>query len=142
MADRIEREIEEILARLDEGTPGRGERKPASIIAHREKARAGGPARRPRSSWKARITPPSMLLTGAALVVGGLLVSSFWGPLIWISFVGVFLFVAAFAWSFRRTPPGGAGSAPQGRYWRDRYIEYEPSHPSTWDRLKRRVRGR
>ncbi|MBI2765348.1 MAG: hypothetical protein HYX53_05465 [Chloroflexi bacterium] len=144
MPDRIEREIEEILAKLDEEPPKGSERKPISIIAHKDKRRAPGlPKRAPGPPLSQRITPTTLLFAGAATVIGGLVLSNFWSPLIWASFAGVVLFLGAFVWSFTRTSrPGGGAAAPRGHYWRDRYIEYEPSGPSTWDRLRRRFRRR
>lgn len=145
MPDRIEREIEEILAKLDQEPPPRNDRTPISILAHRGKARPGtarpAPPRRarPRRQLPA-VTPATLLLAGAALVVGGLLASNVWGPLIWASFAGVLIFLGAFAWSFVRTPRPTAAGRPEGVFWRDRYIQYEDVTPSPWQRFRRRFR--
>lgn len=142
MADRIEREIEEILAKLDQEQPPQRDRAPISILAHRDKAkpRPPRPARAPRANPLDRISPATLLLTGAAMVVGGLLFSNVFEPLIWASLAGVIVFLGAFAWSFVRTPRPGGSSQPGGHYWRDRYIEYTPRRQSAWSRVTRRFR--
>lgn len=149
MPDKMEREIEEILARLDKDSPRPQEpAPPISIMARRKKAPGRPePARQSGGSIGASLggmlSPTTLLFAGAGVMVAGLILSNVWQPLIWASFGGVVLFLAAFLWSFRRTPVangGGSNSAPQGHYWRDRYIEYEPSGASTMTRLKRRFR--
>lgn len=139
MADRIEREIEEILAKLDDEAP-RETRKPISMLAHkdRKKVTPAAPAR-VRTTNASSITPAQLLIAGAGLVVGGLVLSSFVDALIWVSFAGVVVFLSAFAWSFFRSPRP-EGSAAKGHYWRDRWIEYEPSNGTSWNKLKRRFR--
>ena len=141
MADRIEREIEEILAKLDQDGPLAPEKKPVSIMSARTKKRPTPPrAPRHRPNPLANINPTTFLFVGAALVVGGLILSNFWAPLIWASFAGVVIFLGAFVSSFFRTSrPNGLGK-PKGVYWRDRYIEYEAESPGMWDRLRRRFR--
>ena len=154
MADRIEREIEEILERLDNELPGGAlpdEKKPISIMQRRQQAtkkQAAGAPRAPRRNPLSGITPAHLLFTGAALTVGGFLLSGAMGGLIWLSMAGVVLFIAAFIWSLTRTTPAAAGASgssnyapPKGVFWRDRYIEYDPPSPSIWSRIKRRFRG-
>lgn len=146
MADKFEREIEEILAKLDgEGssgaeTPGK---KPIPIAsAKRKQQKKQKAARATSTSPFAHITPTTLLFAGAGTMVAGLILSNFYGPLIWASFAGVVLFLGAFAWSFRASRRPASGPAPKGYYWRDRYIEYEPANPSAFDRLTRRLRRR
>lgn len=144
MADKFEREIEEILAKLDEQEVAKRAtgHAPISILAHRGKAKpkpnlTAKPAR--RSPLGEALNPATLLLVGAGLVVGGLLFSNAWHPLVWVSLAGVLLFLAAFAWSFVRSP--STPRAPRGGvYWRDRYISYEPTNESPWRRVKRRFR--
>jgi len=141
MADRIEREIEEILAKLDEEAP-RETRKPISMLAHkdRKKAAPAAPPRMQRTAAASSITPAQLLLAGAAMVIGGLVLSGFVDAFIWVSFAGVIVFLSAFGWSFFRSPRPAAGETARGHYWRDRWIEYEPSNANPWDRVKRRFR--
>ena len=147
MSDKMEREIEEILARLDTDAPNAPEpAPPISIMARRKKAaRRLAPERSGSGGMLARVNPTAFLFTGAGVMVAGLVLSNVWQPFIWASFAGVVLFIGGFLWSFRRSPgPHGAGAAPppKGHYWRDRYIEYEPAAPGPMDRLKRRLRRR
>lgn len=143
MADRIEREIEEILARLDKELPPDGakpaDRAPISLASRKKKHTASKrllPRR--RSLSLERVTPANLLFAGAGVMVIGLIVSTVWAQLIWLAFAGVVVFLLAFAWSFFRTPRAAASAGPGGHYWRDRYIEYTPQKQSVIGRLRRR----
>lgn len=130
MADKFEREIEEILAKLDDKLPeggSSGERAPISLASKRQQKAKAQRARTPRSNPLAGITPTHLLFAGAGIMFGGLLLSNIWEPLIWASLSGIVIFLGAFVWSFRRTNRASGGSSPQprGYYWRDRYIEYD-----------------
>jgi hypothetical protein len=144
MADRIEREIEEILARLDDlPAEGQPERKPISILEKREQQRRAVPPPQPRQPniiLRQRITPTFFLLGGAATVVGGLILSNVWGPFIWASFAGVVVFIAGFIAAFFQRPR--AAAPPKGVYWRDRYIEYTPRQDGGGNRISRFFRRR
>jgi hypothetical protein len=138
MADKFEREIEEILAKLDDDLPpANGERSPISIAQKRQQKAKAQRIRTQRPNPLAGLTPTHLLFSGAGIMFGGLILSSFWGPLIWAAFAGVLLFIGAFFWSFRRTnrPATGTPKA-KGYYWRDRYIEYEPTGSHTGQRIK------
>ncbi len=146
MADRIEKEIEEILAKLDVGDTGdtiTGEREREPIpLDPRRRSKA---KKKPNPVVRAAstggfslpgVTPATLLFAGAGVMIGGLVLASFWEPLIWLSFAGIVLFLAAFGWSFMRKPgTPGAAKTPQGAYWRDRYIEYEPTSKSFFGRV-------
>ncbi len=144
MADRIEQEIEEILAKIDR-MPGDDEpgRKPIPITTKR-KRRPGGPdsRRRPGSGASGRLSPTTLLFAGAGTMIAGLLLATFWPALIWASFAGVVLFLGAFVWSLVRSPRPTRVQPSGGHFWRDRYIEYEPPPAGVIDRLKRRLRRR
>lgn len=147
MPDKMEREIEEILARLDRentGKPLGADRAPISIASRqRRKHHPMASLRSQASRLSGRFSPATLLLAGAAVMVIGLILSNVWPGLIWASFGGVVLFLGAFVWSFMRSSTPGSsrsGAAPRGHYWRDRYIEYQPTHPSAFERLKRRFR--
>jgi hypothetical protein len=128
VADKFEREIEEILAKLDDKLPegGTGERAPISLASKRQQRAKAQKARTPRPNPFSTITPTHLLFAGAGIMFGGLLLSNVWDPLIWASLSGIILFLGAFAWSFRRTNrSGGNATRPAGGYyWRDRYIQY------------------
>ncbi|MFN0095026.1 MAG: hypothetical protein ACKVVT_09660 [Dehalococcoidia bacterium] len=139
MADRVEREIEEILARLEDEP----EKTPISIADRREqRKKAPKPARSRPTLPLGDVNPSLFLLAGAAAVIAGLVFSSFASGLIWIAFAGVVVFLGAFVASFLRSGRPAKPSQPAGHFWRDRYIDYEPSAPSPWARVKRRFRGR
>lgn len=150
MADRIEREIEEILERLDSELPPGPvpeDKTPISLMQRRQQQTKAKPARAPRPPRQAQVpafTPTTLLFAGAGLAVGGLLLSSFAEPLIWLSLAGVALFIAAFVWSFMRTTPAGrptgSSQAPKAVFWRDRYIDVRPTNPTAWDKIKQRFR--
>lgn len=149
MADRIEREIEEILAKLEVGGDSdtiTGERVPTPI-AERRRSKAKATARasrtRARASQRLNLNPATLLLAGAVVMVLGLILANWWEPFIWLSFGGVLLFIAAFAWSFRRHPAGAStSSGPRQVYWRDRYIDMTPPSPSPKDKVRRMFRRR
>jgi len=151
MPDKMQQEIEEILARLDKDAPAKpaasavgepdAERAPISIVKKRRAKR--NPIARARREVRTSIpsvTPATLLFTGAGIMVAGLILSSFRQPFIWASLAGVLLFVAAFVWSFFRSPGTPAAPTPKGVYWRDRYIQYEPANPGPLARLKRKFR--
>lgn len=137
MADKFEREIEEILAKLDDKLPTPADEKSPISLTSRRKAKAKAErTRAPRTNPLSRINPTTLLFAGAGIMFGGLILSSFWSPLIWASMSGVVLFVGAFLWSLRRTPRTTGAAAPKGVYWRDRYIEYGPPGSSGGSRIK------
>lgn len=152
-SDRIEKEIEEILAKLEVGEEeedsSSGKREPISFEQRRKSRQPKTPPRRSRtiSTPSLPITPATLLFAGAGTMIGGLILATFWSPLIWLSFAGVLLFILAFGLSFVRRSPGGAGMgagrAPKEKYWRGRYIEVEPdTEPTTGERFKRMFRRR
>ena len=141
MADKFEREIEEILAKLDDELPAgdpRGSRAPISISQKRQQKAKAQRVRTSRPNPLNSISPTTLLFAGAGVMFGGLLVSAVWGPAIWLALTGVFLFIGAFLWSFRRSrPASSAPSRPQGTYWRDRYIDDRPQD-GIKDRFRRK----
>ena len=145
MPDRIDREIEEILARLGEEPPKPGE-EPISL-EDRRRQRERPLSSRMVAAFGFRLkgpTPASMLFAGAGVMVAGLILSAIWGALIWLAFGGVTLFVAAFIWSFvrPRRPRVSAQPAAKGAHWRGRYVEYEPTPPGALARIRRAFRRR
>ncbi len=145
MPDRIDREIEEILARLGEDAPKPGD-EPISLAERRRQRRAPVSSRVVAAFGFSLRAPSriSLLFTGAGVMVVGLILSAFWGPLIWLAFGGVVLFLVAFIWSFVRPRSVGVKSAPaaKGAHWRGRYVEYEPPPPGVLARIRRAFRRR
>lgn len=138
MADRIEREIDEILSRLGDESP-QPARRPIPIgSVHRRQPRRLARAR-------LRIDPATLMFSGAAVMLVGLVLSAVVGWLIWIAFAGVMMFLAAFFISFARgwpQAPRRTGSAPpsEGVFWRDRYIRYDEPDGGAVTRIKRKFR--
>ena len=135
MADKFEREIEEILAKLDDDLPpaeASAGRAPISISAKRNQKAKATRVRTSRPNPLAKLTPTHLLFSGAGIMFLGLIASNFFGPAIWGSFAGVVLFIGAFAWSFRKTKRAGSVTTTTGQrsssgtFWRDRYIDDTP----------------
>ena len=145
MADRIEREIEEILAKLED-LPGekKPDRSPIPIEAVRKQRQKAERAARPSAgaSLSRRVNSTSVLLAGAAMVVFGLVLSNVWSQLIWAALAGVVVFFGGFLSGFlrkpRAKPSASAPAAPKAVFWRDRYISYEPTGTSPWEKVKHR----
>lgn len=138
MADRIEREIEEILSRLGDDQPPAG-RQPIPIKSGRRRKQHRG--HRIQFPW--RIDPPVLMFAGAGVMLVGLVLSAFAGWLIWVAFAGVLMFLAAFFVSFARGWPKApnAQSRPSaGVFWRDRYIRYDEPEQGPLARIKRKFR--
>jgi hypothetical protein len=140
MPDRVEREIEEILAKMDD-EPGRGRAPSKEPIPLRPRNRPRTTSARMSSTFGVpRITPATLLFGGAGIMIVGLLGATFADGMIWLSFAGVVLFLAAFVWSLTRRPiagRGGSTTTPRGTHWRDRYVEYDAGQPNGIERFKR-----
>ncbi len=141
--DRIDREIEEILSRLDEDEPisleARRRRRQRKPLGARAGAAIGA------SGAVVRVTPTSLLFTGAGVMLAGIVLARVWDPLIWLAFAGVTLFLAAFAWALlrpRRAARASQRQTAKGAYWRGRYVEYEPASTGVLRRIRRAFRRR
>jgi hypothetical protein len=142
--DRVKREIEELLDRLDNFVP---EERLVSKIKKRRKD-AAGPSAIERG-WAAvsrrfsRITLGHVMIAGLALLLAAWLVPDlFGGYAAWATVAGFLLTGAAFVFSI----VGGSrqrtvtGARHYEKRWRGQVIEYsEPSAPS---RLREWLRGR
>jgi hypothetical protein len=144
MADRIEREINEILERLED-LPGDGsaERRPISIAEAREQRDRKPPPAKPAKArnWDLAsiFSPTHALIAGAGTVIGGLILSNLWAPLIWAAFAGVAVFIAGFIGALIRRPATKA-EPRDAVYWRDRYIQYDDPGNSVSGRIKKLFR--
>jgi hypothetical protein len=141
MADRIEREINEILEKLEglPDDPAPPERRPISIAERRER-RPEPPPPPTRRLPSVPLNPTHALVAGAGTVVGGLILSNLWAPLIWAAFAGVAVFIGGFVAAFFRRPRPRAEQR-DGVFWRDRYIRYDATQSAPWTtRLRRRFR--
>lgn len=130
--DRLEREIEEILGKIEE-FPSASERRA------RQRKRAVGRLGASVSSWPqrqlaalSRIDMSQVMLLSFMLILGSFFLRAF-SPLImqWVLYAGVVLFVAAFAMLLM----GRRGGRGDTRYWRGKPIEYR--QPSMGDLARR-----
>lgn len=131
MSNRIQREVEELLDKLEKFPPKRS--LPARIAdALAAPFRAVG--RSYRGLAVPRVTAGHVLLAGLAIIVVAYVVGgtgSFWR---WIIAGGIVLFVGAFLFSLRRQSSG-----PQEKYWRDKPLELR-QRGSWWDNWRNKRR--
>lgn len=129
-SDRVEREIEEILRKIDDFPT-----EAARIRAQRKKT-AQGPSPVQRVSRRlSRITASQLMLTSIALVLGSYFIVgqidetvSRFGII-----AGIILFFSSFALSFR--PAGVARSPGAEKRWRGRVIDTPQQQPGRGLRL-------
>lgn len=121
MPNRVEREIEEILSKLD-GVPPSG-RAPTRLrrpLRSRVSRRFAG--LRARLPVLPKITPGNMMLAGITLILAGLVLRLFSSELTrWAVIVGLVLFFASFIMSFWPNRGGGAVGGGES-YWRGQRI--------------------
>ncbi len=129
-SDRLERDVEEVLANIED------------FDWRRRQSRRPGPirlaAQRVGSSivnHAAALTANHLLLAGALLLIVGLVLR---GGGLWLAVSGFVVFALGLFWASR----GGNSRSgqPRGGYWRDRYISYERQSSNPFRRLFRRDR--
>ncbi len=129
MADRFEREIEDILRRIDKFPRQRPTDRARGAILQRLAA-----GHRALTSGVLRLSLGQIMLAGMACILIGFFARSVLGDL-WqyIVIAGLIAFFAAFFLSFvGNGPTRGA----RGRYWRGRPVEsYYSSGPTLFERL-------
>ena len=135
--DRVQREIEDILSKIDDFPT-----EAARIRVERKKAQRGPSPRHRLTSRLLHPSLPHILIGGIALVIlSGFLITPFAPTLGRYGIIaGLILFSSAFVLSFRA--PGGTRPGTEKR-WRGRVIEPSPEHsaaPAWWDRLFSRRR--
>ena len=139
--DRLEREIEELLGKIED-FPSASERRARA----RKKAtgRLGGAIAGQQRALLARLSRIDMsqvMLLSFLLILGSLFMRRF-SPLLtqWVLYAGIALFIAAFTMLvFGRKGGGPSGNAA---YWRGRQIEYrQPSLGAQARRLLKRLSG-
>jgi hypothetical protein len=127
MPDRIQREVEELLEKLDSFPP----RRPWWSRARDSVAGFFGNLGR-------RLRLPSLsaghvLLIGIALIVIGYVLLPGGSDMTrWLIAGGIVLFIGAFIFSLRRT------SRPAEKYWRDKPMDLHGGSRSWWDRWRNR----
>ena len=149
MADKVQREIEELLDKLDNFVP---EERFASKIRDRRKqekaAQRTGPTVGERIGKRlAGLTLGHLMLGGIGFVlVAWIFQDPLGGAARWITIAGIVLTVAAFALSIinrgsgARTPVVRTGTGRVQKRWRGQIIEY--GEPSTTDKVRDWLRRR
>ena len=140
MPNRVEREIEEILSKLENPGPGR---QPVRL-RRTWRSRVRGVTRRlptPRIAF-ASLNAGTMMLVGIGLILLSLVFSRVAGDLTrWLVIAGLLLFFGSFVLSFLYKDAGGADR--RDAYWRgQRFDRRDLRGPSPIDRLKTWWRGR
>lgn len=138
--DKVQREIEELLGKLDSFVP---EERLVSKIRNRRKVESGPSVLDGLRARIGRLSLGHVMLTGLALLlVGTFFRSSLGGAAGWCVGLGIAMTVCAFILSVingdsRRTLAGGGG---QQKRWRGQVIDY--AQPSATSRFRDWLRGR
>jgi hypothetical protein len=133
MTDRIEREVEELLARLEKFPPRRPWWKRAGDSIRRGFRGLTGGLRLPDLS-----AGQVLLIAIAVIVVAYLFFPAIFGRgsdiTRWVIIGAIVTFIAAFVLSLRRQ------SRPPEKYWRDKPLDLRRGHEggSWWDRWRHR----
>lgn len=134
MSDRIQREVDELLRKLDVLPPKRP-------LSWRIKRVLGAPFRA-IGSLLAGVSLPHVsaghiLLAAIIIIVVAYVAGGSGGLWNWIIAAGILLFIAAFVMSLRRQGPGASGGQ---KYWRDRPLDLRRGgdQRSWWDRWRGR----
>lgn len=133
MPDRLEREIEDVLSKVEDFEWHRRRRRSRRLLRALRPQRPhfpiSEPANNPLAAYTRRLVPGHLMLAGFLLVLVSLVFGGFDG--IWRGLVvaGIALALLGVAWSARR--PHRPARRQQGGWWRDRYITYDdPESPS------------
>ncbi|MGH2587364.1 MAG: hypothetical protein ACRDJE_20810 [Dehalococcoidia bacterium] len=140
MPSRVEREIEEILSKLDADAPSR----PPTRLRRSWRSRVRrlvDRIPRPHISF-ARLNAGTLMLWGIGLILSALLLRVIAPDLTrWAVIAGLILFFGSFVLAFVHKDGGAIGSSET--YWRGQRIQRtELRGPSTIDRIKAWWRGR
>jgi len=126
MPDRLQREVEDLVSRLDKFPP----RKP---LWKRVRDSLVGSVRRVGGAVHfSALSARHVLLIGIALIVGTWVLIPGADIARWLIAGGIVLFIGAFIFSLRRQ------SRPPERYWRDKPMDVHGGSRSWWDRWRNR----
>ncbi len=122
--DRLEREINEILDKIERFPDPESRRARARKRVFRRLANAAAQKQRALARQLSRISIGQLMLASFLIILGSFFFGRFLGPArTWVLLAGVILFVSSFAMMvFAR------GGPPEGQYWRGREVGY-PSEP-------------
>ena len=132
MSNRIQREVEELLDKLEEFPPKR----PLSArIADAVTAPFRAAGRALAGIALPRVTAGHVLLAGLAIIVTAYVIGGTGSVWRWVIAAGIVLFVGAFVFSLRRQSSG-----PQEKFWRDKPLELRRQRGSWWDNWRNKRR--
>jgi hypothetical protein len=140
MPSRVEREIEEILNRMDSDPSGR---RPLRLRRSWRSRIKQFFSRIPRPHINlSRLNPGTLMLAGMGLILSSIILRSVAPDLVrFVVIAGLVLFFGSFILAFRRKDTGTLSSGET--YWRgQRYARTELGGPSTLDRLRSWWRNR
>jgi hypothetical protein len=134
-SDRLEREIEEILSKIEHFPDAETRRTRARKRALR--GLGGAIAERQRAVAKAlgRISIGQVMLVSFLMILAAFFFRGV-GPLSWLLYAGIILFVTSFAIMLFARGSGSGGDTVEQR-WRGREIRYSTRGPSLSQRLRR-----
>ena len=156
MSDKVEDEIEEILSKFSDFS---GETKDSKnvqpeIIPFTNQPNVSGYWKRLKSQHRTKkipltsileLTPTKFFLVGAIITLAGFLLRPAWSGFLWISFLGIQLFLVGFLWSLIQTRKNYKTTTftknkSDGGYWRGQYIEYGEDKQSFQAKIKKTFR--
>ena len=137
MSDRLERDVEDVLGKIEDFEWHRKHRRKPSKVRQVWNRWWGG-ASAVIGRRLAGFTAGHLMLAGFVLLLAGV-VFRFRGLGTWFVLAGVILFLLGLFFSMRRTGSSSEEPAARGGFWRDRYIQYDdaPKGVRRWLRRRR-----
>jgi hypothetical protein len=136
MSDRLEREIEEILDKIEHFPTPESRRARARKRYIRQIGASIGQRQRAIAAQLGRISISQVLLISFLMILGSFFFRRF-NPILmnWVLYAGIILFVTSFA-IMMFSKRSATGASP-GQRWRGREIQEGYRQPSPLDRLRR-----
>ena len=124
--DRIEREINEILDKIEQFPSPENRRARARKRAFRRAADSVAARQRAALGWIGRFSVSQVMLLSFLLILGSFFFKRFSPALMqWVLIAGVVLFVSSFALLVFGGGSRGGGGSPESTYWRGRELNYD-----------------
>lgn len=140
MPDQLEREIEDVLSKVEDFEWHRRRRESRRLLRALRPQRPHFPISdlsfNPLAAYTRRLVPGHLMLAGFLLVLVSMVFGGFEG--IWRGLVvaGIALFLLGVAWGARGAPR--PSRKQRGGWWRDRYITYDDPEPPSRPFWRRR----
>ncbi|MEI7924979.1 MAG: hypothetical protein WCI61_02140 [Chloroflexota bacterium] len=133
-SNRLEREIEEILGKIEQFPDARTRRRRSANRALQQFGAAVSDRLRGFVRQISRFSISQVMLLSFILILGSLFFRrAAPAPMTWVLYAGIILFVSSFAISMFGGGRGGSNGPPK---WRGRTVQYQSSAPLS-DRLRR-----